>query len=113
MALGSQLPIRLDPETDARLTAAASRLGTSKSGLIRMLAQSFVDQCVQGGQVTLPPLWKEMLPARDERANKQKNNVRAKLLIEPSVGLNDGTATEPIPERKPVTYKPKSKKSDK
>lgn len=73
MALGSQLPIRLDPSIDARLQAAAEQAGTSKSALIRMLAKTFVDQCVEpNGRVTLPPNWHDLLPARDARSCGQR-----------------------------------------
>lgn len=74
MALGSQLPIRLDSDTDARLQAAAERAGTSKSALIRMLAKTFVDQCVTAsGQVTLPPNWADLLPQKDNRSSSYEN----------------------------------------
>jgi hypothetical protein len=69
MALGSQLPIRLDAEVDGRLQSAAEQAGTSKSALIRMLAKTFVDQCISpSGRVTLPPNWHELLPSRDGRS---------------------------------------------
>lgn len=69
MALGSQLPIRLDPDTEKRIEAAAEQAGTTKSAMIRMLAKTFVDQCVQaGGKVTLPPNWHDLLPGRDGRS---------------------------------------------
>jgi predicted DNA-binding protein len=71
MAYGKQLPIRLDPETEARLDAAAASTGTSKSALIRLLAKSFVEQCVsESGAVTLPPDWHALLPQRDGRTHR-------------------------------------------
>lgn len=64
MALGAQLPIRFDPDVERRLEAIASRLGTSKSALIRLLAKSFVDKYVDDrDQVHLPPDWEEIMKA--------------------------------------------------
>ena len=69
MALGAQLPIRLEPDIEGRLEQAASRLGTTKSALLRLLAKTFVEQMVGGdGSVKLPPEWKTMLPAADRRS---------------------------------------------
>lgn len=72
MALGSQLPIRLDPETDLRLQQIAQATGTSKSALIRLLATTFVNEFVSGdGTVTLPPNWNALLntlPRSDGRS---------------------------------------------
>jgi len=69
MALGKQLPIRLEPDIDARLQAAAERIGTSKSALIRMLAKTFCDQVIQAdGSVQLPVDWMSLLPDADGRS---------------------------------------------
>jgi len=69
MALGSQLPVRLPPDLDARLQAVAERIGTTKSALIRMLAKTFVDQVVDpDGNVQLPPKWRQLLDVADGRA---------------------------------------------
>lgn len=69
MALGAQLPIRLEPDIESRLEQAAARLGTTKSALLRLLAKTFVEQMVSDdGSVKLPPTWKDMLPAADRRS---------------------------------------------
>lgn len=71
MALGSQLPVRLEKDIDDRLEAVAKKHGTSKSALIRLLAKTFVEQVVQpDGTVTLPPDWKKFLPSADGRSIK-------------------------------------------
>ncbi|MBX3732611.1 MAG: ribbon-helix-helix protein, CopG family [Verrucomicrobiae bacterium] len=76
MALGSQLPIRLDPETDSRLRSAAAILGTSKSALIRLLAKSFCDQVVQiDGSIVMPPEWRKILPPSDGRSERARPTV--------------------------------------
>ena len=54
----ASLPVRLDPELNRRLTAAAERLGTTKSALIRLVAKSFVEEFeASGGQIPMPPQW--------------------------------------------------------
>jgi hypothetical protein len=78
MALGAQLPIRLEPDIEGRLEQAASRLGTTKSALLRLLAKTFVEQMVGGdGSVKLPPEWKTMLPAADRRSTSYSSVERA------------------------------------
>ena len=77
MALGAQLPIRLEPDIEGRLEQAASRLGTTKSALLRLLAKTFVEQMVGGdGSVKLPPEWKTMLPAADRRSTSWSSMER-------------------------------------
>jgi hypothetical protein len=79
MALGNQLPIRLQQDVDRRLEKAAIKLGTTKSALIRMLATTFVDQVVQAdGSMKLPPNWRELvpnLPQSDGRSKKTAINI--------------------------------------
>ena len=95
MALGKQLPIRLDKQTDTRLEAAAQRAGTSKSGLLRMLAQTFVDQVVgAGGIVTLPPNWSTLLPSADQRSASHRDAIRLNCT------LNDEPANDPLQPRR-------------
>jgi hypothetical protein len=109
MALGKQLPIRLDEHTERRLEAAAQKAGTTKSAIIRLLAQSFVDQVVKAGQVILPPNWSDLLPKADERAAKTR---RDRETFVHAVSLNDAPSEAPLPPRKPVIYaaKKRSKK---
>lgn len=69
MALGAQLPVRLEADIEARLESIAESTGTTKSSLIRLLATTFVQQCVApDGSVTLPPNWSDLLKPRDERS---------------------------------------------
>lgn len=111
MALGKQLPVRLDSQTEARLEAAAQKAGTTKSAIIRLLAQTFVDQVVKAGQVILPPNWSELLPRADERAAIVKRSDRSTIRL--NVSLNETTDSPPVTEtRKPVTY-PKPKRGTK
>jgi len=78
MALGAQLPIRLEPDIEGRLEQAAARLGTTKSALLRLLAKTFVEQMVgDDGSVKLPPEWKNMLPAADRRSTSWTTVERA------------------------------------
>lgn len=78
MALGKQLPIRLEADVEARLEAAAAKNGTTKSALIRLLAKTFVDQVIGAdGGVTLPPRWSSLLPSADGRAAKEKRKAKA------------------------------------
>jgi hypothetical protein len=79
MALGAQLPIRLEPEIEGRLERAATRLGTTKSALLRLLAKTFVEQMVSDdGSVKLPPEWKTMLPAADRRSTSWSSIERGR-----------------------------------
>jgi len=69
VALGAQLPVRLDADIEDRLESIAQRTGTTKSGLIRMLAKRFVETCVnEDGSVTFPPDIRAMLNDRDDRS---------------------------------------------
>lgn len=54
------MPVRLDKDLSLRLDRAATRLGLTKSALIRVLVKSFVDQLeANGGKITLPLRWQE------------------------------------------------------
>ena len=88
VALGAQLPVRLDPDTDSRLESIAQRTGTTKSALIRMLAKRFVETCIlPDGSVVFPPSIQAMLNERDSRSD----------------------TVSPVPPSAPVTYKLNSK----
>jgi len=72
MALGAQLPVRLDLDVEMRLESIAQRTGTTKSALIRMLSKRFVDTCVsEDGTVNLPPNIQAMLQDRDNRSSEK------------------------------------------
>jgi hypothetical protein len=89
MALGAQLPVRLELDVEMRLETAAKKYGTTKSGIIRMLASSFVEQVVSpDGTVHLPPNWKDLLPEADQRSLKIKNQSGNVNLIQNSPGAS-------------------------
>ena len=70
MALGAQLPVRLELDVEKRLEEIAKKTGTSKSSLIRLLAKTFVDHVVSAdGTISLPPNWSELLPTADGRSS--------------------------------------------
>ena len=72
MALGSQLPVRLEPEIEEKLEKVATRIGTSKSALLRLLARTFVEHMIKpDGTVQLPPQWLSVLPPVDKRSATQ------------------------------------------
>lgn len=105
MALGSQLPIRLDDETDRRLSAVAARAGTSKSAIIRLLATTFVEQVVSAdGSVKLPPNWADLLPKADARAVRL-NEGPAKESKHPVIDLKSQSV---VYAKKRASTKPKS-----
>jgi len=76
MPLGAQLPIRLEFDVDKRLTNIANRIGTSKSALIRLLVETFVDHAIKpDGTIVLPPNWTDLLPKADARSNGNKDST--------------------------------------
>ena len=76
MALGSQLPVRLEPEVEEKLERVAARIGTSKSALIRLLARTFVEQMVKSATQPASTVqeYSELLlkAARKEKAKTRK-----------------------------------------
>jgi hypothetical protein len=68
MALGAQLPVRLDQDDDERLQKVAADTGTTKSSLIRLLIHTFCQQCIKpGNRVLLPPNWRDYCKPYDGR----------------------------------------------
>ncbi len=113
MALGKQLPIRLETDVEQRLEAAAQKNGTTKSALIRLLAKTFVDQVVKAdGGISLPPQWSSLLPKADERAAKKVRERPHKTIHRLNCdGLNDASSSETLPPKQEVKYpKPAKKK---
>jgi len=56
------IPIRLTPQVIQRLDRAAQRLGTNRAALIKMCAQTFLDDFEKnGGVASLPPNWRQLL----------------------------------------------------
>ena len=76
MPLGSQLPVRLEPEIEEKLEKVAAHIGMSKSALIRILARSFVEQMVKpNGSVELPPQWSSVAPPVGKRSSAKKSDL--------------------------------------
>ena len=68
MSIVASLPVRLDPEYKIRLQRAAKKMGVTPSALIRLLVCSFVDEFERcGGQITLPPRWKNTTGGQPRR----------------------------------------------
>ncbi|MCW5557714.1 MAG: ribbon-helix-helix protein, CopG family, partial [Verrucomicrobiae bacterium] len=104
--LGSQLPIRLDLETDRRLMKAAKDLQTSKSALIRLLAKTFCDQVIQpDGSVLMPPNWRELLPRADGRSKGPTIAAAEKIAGK----LVDGALAEDLQRQKKARRKKRAK----
>lgn len=73
MAEGKPIPVRLEDALIDRLKAVAERMGTNKSALIRFLVKSFVDHFeANGGVVSLPHNWREIMQELDGRARGQQ-----------------------------------------
>jgi hypothetical protein len=93
MALGAQLPVRLETDVEERLETIAQQVGTTKSALIRLLARTFVEECVdEKGRVSLPPNWKSLagLADPDDRTRYPHTNRAAATLNETPAGKNKG-----------------------
>ena len=59
MKKDAALPVRLDPDVSRRLDIAAAKLKLTKSSIVRMLAEHFVDQYeAAGGKLVIPPEFK-------------------------------------------------------
>lgn len=104
MALGKQLPIRLESDVEKRLEAAAVKSGTTKSAIIRLLAKTFVDQVIgRDGTITMPPKWEQLLPVADRRAAKDVRSRPAKFVGEVhqlNCKVAEGTLPNPSPKKR-------------
>jgi len=83
------------------LENVARAAGTSKSAIVRLLTETFVDQVVSHGRVTLPPDWADLLPRRDERAGSKALSAA----IADGARLNDESAPPVQAARTKVNYK--------
>jgi antitoxin component of RelBE/YafQ-DinJ toxin-antitoxin module len=63
----SQVNVRFDEMTDARLVAAAKKLGTTKSALVRHLTETFLTEIANTGSMELNINWKTKLEKADAR----------------------------------------------
>ena len=94
------IPVRFDPMMIARLDRAAVRLGTNRAALIKMCAQTFVNDFeAHGGIASLPPNWTELLHRLDGRRSQ---------VIRIS-GNNDGSLSQSMAAEKPSRYRVKKK----
>lgn len=58
MSKEASLPVRLDTDLDRRVGVAVGRLRITKSALIRMLLEAFVEEWERsGGRVVFPPVF--------------------------------------------------------
>lgn len=64
----SQVNIRFDDSTDQELEATASKLGISKSALVRHLTRTFLEEVKLSGSLQLKPQWARMLGTADARS---------------------------------------------
>jgi predicted DNA-binding protein len=114
MALGAQLPVRLETDVEERLEAVAQQVGTTKSALIRLLARTFVDEFVDDkGRVSLPPNWKSLagLSDADERSRPSSDKKKVvNLLPDPTLPPKIKSAADVL-ERKLVNKNRRQRKS--
>lgn len=71
MAKGSkdtQVNVRFDEATDAQLVAAAKKLGTTKSALVRHLTETFLSEIAETGSMALNLNWMAKLGQADARS---------------------------------------------
>src|ERR1019366_8145104 len=61
MAKRRTIPIRLDDDVLARLTAAAERLGTTRTGIMRFCIEPWLRHFEIKGKASLPIDWDELL----------------------------------------------------
>ena len=60
MRKNASIPIRLDVAIDERLQKLTASLRLSKSAIIRMLLEEFVQHCEEhGGRIVMPPEFKD------------------------------------------------------
>ena len=64
----SQINVRFDEATDAQLVAAAKKLGTTKSALVRHLTETFLSEIESTGSMALNMNWTQKLGLADARS---------------------------------------------
>jgi hypothetical protein len=116
VALGAQLPVRLEPEVEERLETIAKRIGTTKSALIRVLAKTFVEQVVgEEGKVNLPPDWRQYLTPADGRTERHASTESSHAEDRERKGVRYSISPTVKPEAMReadvvITHNPKRKK---
>jgi len=58
MAKDTAIPVRLDPEMNRRVSEIARKLGITRSTLMRLLLESFINEYdSNNGRIMMPPKW--------------------------------------------------------
>lgn len=100
----SVIPVRLSEAVVKRLDSVAEMIGTTRTALIRLCADTFAGHIEKGGKAALPLNWSDILEAHDGRT------LRSKQRIDPSitrmnVTLNEETAAaDSLPSPQRVVY---------
>ena len=101
----SVIPVRLSDAVVKRIDAVAAMIGTTRTALIRLCADTFAGHIAKGGKAALPLDWRDILDAQDGRTRAARGEVHRLNC------LNDEASAEPAPPPQPVTYpKPPRKK---
>ena len=74
MAETKPIPVRLSAEIRQRLDSAANRIGNNRAGVIRFLIDSWLADFEKKGVASLPPDWKSIMAASDNRTKASKQN---------------------------------------
>lgn len=61
------IPIRVSADLINRLDRAAGSLGTNRSGLLRLCAETFVEHFEKEGSIQMPVNWQKLLISHDGR----------------------------------------------
>lgn len=67
MPVTMPVPVRLDDRTIARLDAAAERIGSNRTALIRFCLETWLTHFEKHGRAALPPDWEEIQREYDGR----------------------------------------------
>jgi predicted DNA-binding protein len=101
----SQINVRFDEATDAQLVAAAKKLGTTKSALVRHLTETFLSEIEATGSMALDLNWKAKLNGADARSPWGEPRMIAAETKEnsPAADLPRKAVIYPAPIKKPKT----------
>lgn len=72
MAETKPIPVRLGENIISRLDVAAARIGNNRAGVIRYLVDSWLADFEKTGTAALPPDWKKIMAAADNRTRESK-----------------------------------------
>lgn len=98
--MSKPIPVRLDENLIRRLDAIATRIGSNRAAVIRMLVQIWVEDFEKRGQAALPVNWRGIMDGLDAR--------RTPPAIVPfsSSRVAETNESPPAADRNPVKYKP-------